>query len=95
MTVGTARADTDAPVVAPADAAAPSAEAARTAIRKARGALAVGDLDGYVHFLSRSDGSLMARLSVGGGAIVSPPQTTSQGVLVQTGNGNLVLIGAN
>ena len=23
------------------------------------GALAVGDLDGYVHFLSRSDGSLM------------------------------------
>ena len=53
------------------------------------GALAVGDLDGYVHFLSRSDGSLMARLSVGGGAIVSPPQTTSQGVLIQTGNGNL------
>ncbi|KOF54120.1 MULTISPECIES: outer membrane protein assembly factor BamB [unclassified Achromobacter] len=59
------------------------------------GALAVGDLDGYVHFLSRSDGSLMARLSVGGGAVVSPPQTTSQGVLVQTGNGNLVLIGTN
>ncbi|WP_116793125.1 outer membrane protein assembly factor BamB [Achromobacter dolens] len=59
------------------------------------GALAVVDLDGYVHFLSRSDGSLMARLSVGGGAIVSPPQTTSQGVLVQTGNGNLVLIGTN
>ena len=59
------------------------------------GALAVGDLDGYVHFLSRSDGSLMARLSVGGGAIVSPPQTTSQGVLIQTGNGNLALIGSN
>jgi outer membrane protein assembly factor BamB len=37
----------------------------------------------------------MARLSVGGGAVVSPPQTTPQGVLVQTGNGNLVLIGAN
>lgn len=37
----------------------------------------------------------MARLSVGGGAVVSPPQTTSQGVLVQTGNGNLVLIGTN
>lgn len=59
------------------------------------GALAVGDLDGYMHFLSRSDGSLMARLSVGGGAIVSPPQTTPQGVLVQTGNGNLVMIGTN
>ena len=37
----------------------------------------------------------MARLSVGGGAIVSPPQTTSQGVLIQTGNGNLALIGSN
>ena len=58
-------------------------------------ARAVGDLDGYVHFLSRSGGSLMARLSVGGGAIVSPPQTTSQGVLIQTGNGNLALIGSN
>lgn len=58
-------------------------------------AVAVGDYDGYVHFLSRGDGRLLARLSVGGGAVVSPLQTTSQGVLVQTGNGNLVMIGAN
>jgi len=58
-------------------------------------AVAVGDLDGYVHFLSRSDGSLLARLSVGGDAIVSPLQTTPQGLLVQNGNGNLVLIGTN
>ncbi|MCJ9709718.1 outer membrane protein assembly factor BamB, partial [Bordetella hinzii] len=58
-------------------------------------AMAVGDMEGYVHFLSRSDGHLLARLSVGGGAVVSPPQTTPQGVLVQTGNGNLVLIGTN
>ncbi len=56
------------------------------------GALALGDFDGYVHFLARSDGQLLARLSVGGGAIVSPPQSTQQGVVVQTGNGNLVLI---
>ncbi|OZI44462.1 outer membrane protein assembly factor BamB [Bordetella genomosp. 5] len=59
------------------------------------GAVAVGDYDGYVHFLSRSDGRLMARVSVGGGAVVSPLQTTSQGVVVQTGNGNLVLLGTN
>lgn len=59
------------------------------------GAIAVGDLDGYVHFLSSSDGSLLARLSVGGGAILSPVQATPSGVLVQTGNGNLVLIGTN
>ena len=58
-------------------------------------AIAVGDLDGYVHFLSSSDGSLLARLSVGGGAILSPVQATSSGVLVQTGSGNLVLIGTN
>src|SRR5690606_24165456 len=57
--------------------------------------IAVGDLDGYVHFLSSSDGSLLARLSVGGGAIVSPLQATPSGVLVQNGNGNLVLIGTN
>ncbi|WP_459614594.1 outer membrane protein assembly factor BamB [Bordetella sp. 2513F-2] len=59
------------------------------------GALAVGDLEGYVHFLSRDDGRLLARLSVGGDAIVTPPQTTSQGVLVQTGDGDLVLVGNN
>lgn len=58
-------------------------------------AVAVGDYDGYVHFLSRSDGQLLARLSVGGGTIQSPLQTTPQGVLVQTGNGNLVMIGTN
>jgi outer membrane protein assembly factor BamB len=58
-------------------------------------AVAVGDYDGYVHFLSMGDGHLLARLSVGGGAIVSPLQATSQGVLVQTANGNLVLIGIN
>ena len=58
-------------------------------------AVAVADLDGYVHFLSRSDGRLLGRLSVGGGAVVSPPVGTQAGVLVQTGNGNLVLVGVN
>jgi outer membrane protein assembly factor BamB len=58
-----------------------------------RGAVAYGDYDGYVHFLSSTDGKLLARVSLGGGAIVSPLQTTSQGVLVQTGNGDIALIG--
>lgn len=58
-------------------------------------AVAVGDLEGYVHFLSRSDGSLLGRLSVGGGAIVSPLLGTPAGVLVQTGNGNLIMVGVN
>lgn len=59
------------------------------------GTVAVGDYDGYLHFLSGSDGRLLARLSVGGGAIVSPPQSTPQGVLVQTGGGDLILAGVN
>lgn len=58
-------------------------------------AVAVGDYDGYVHFLSRSNGDLLGRLSVGGGAILSPLVGTPAGVLVQTGNGNLTLIGVN
>ena len=58
-------------------------------------AVAVADLEGYLHFLSRSDGRLLGRVSVGGGAVLSPPVGTPAGVLVQTGNGNLVLVGVN
>jgi outer membrane protein assembly factor BamB len=58
-------------------------------------AVAVGDLDGYVHFLSRDDGQLLGRVSVGGGALLSPLVATTHGVLAQTGNGNLVLVGVN
>lgn len=57
--------------------------------------LAVGDLEGYVHFLSRTDGHLLGRVQVGGGAIISPLIATTHGVLVQTGNGSLVLVGVN
>jgi outer membrane protein assembly factor BamB len=57
--------------------------------------IAVGDLDGFVHFLSRADGSLLGRIQVGGGPIVSPPVATNRGVLVQTGSGALVLVGVN
>jgi len=55
-------------------------------------AVAVGDYQGYVHFLAREDGRLLGRLHVGGGAIVSPLTGTDQGILVQTGSGNLVLV---
>lgn len=58
-------------------------------------AVAVGDYDGYVHFLSRSDGSLLGRVQVGGGPVLSPPVATERGVLVQTGGGNLLLVGLN
>ncbi|MCB5362940.1 outer membrane protein assembly factor BamB [Pusillimonas sp. CC-YST705] len=55
----------------------------------------VGDYQGYVHVLARTDGALLGRTQLGGGAIVSPPLATDRGVLVQTGSGNLALIGVN
>lgn len=58
-------------------------------------AVAFGDFEGYVHFLSRTDGRLLGRVQVGGGAIVSPLVGTNRGVLVQTGNGGLLLVGVN
>ncbi|WP_323017286.1 outer membrane protein assembly factor BamB [Castellaniella sp.] len=58
-------------------------------------AVAVGDYQGYLHFLSRVDGSLMARLQVGGGPITSALLATPRGVVVQTGSGNLMLVGVS
>lgn len=57
--------------------------------------VAVGDYQGYVHFLSRSTGRLQGRVNIGSGAIVSPLVSTAYGVLAQSGNGNLVLVGVN
>jgi len=56
------------------------------------GVVAVGDLDGYVHFLAPHDGRLLARIQAGKGPIIAPLQATQQGVLVQDGNGALALI---
>jgi outer membrane protein assembly factor BamB len=58
-------------------------------------AVVVGDSEGYVHLLSRSDGRFLGRVSVGGGAITSPLVGTDRGVVVQTGNGKLLLVGVN
>ncbi|MFA5662488.1 outer membrane protein assembly factor BamB [Castellaniella sp.] len=57
-------------------------------------AVAVGDFEGYVHFLSRADGALMARLRIGGGPITSALVPVSGGVLVQTGDGRVVRVAA-
>lgn len=58
-------------------------------------ALAFGDFEGYVHFLSRADGQLLGRLQTDGQSIVSPLVATSQGILVQTTGGKLFLVQAN
>ncbi|VCU70244.1 Outer membrane protein assembly factor BamB precursor [Pigmentiphaga humi] len=55
-------------------------------------AVALGDFEGYVHFLQREDGSLLARAATDGSAIVARPVPTDRGVVVQTSKGNLALI---
>ncbi len=60
-----------------------------------RNSVAVGDFEGYVHLLDAHDGTLQGRLHLAGGAIVSPLMATARGVLVQTGKGDLVLVGLN
>src|SRR5258708_4316918 len=52
-------------------------------------AIAVGDLEGYVHFLARESGAFVARFATGGGAIRNAPVALPSGLLVQTQNGGL------
>lgn len=54
--------------------------------------VAVGDYDGYVHFLDASDGKLVGRVGIDDSAIIDPPRQVSGGVLVQTQRGHLVLL---
>lgn len=56
-------------------------------------AVALGDYQGYVHFLARTDGKLLARLQIGSAPILSALVASPRGVLVQTGEGRLALVG--
>lgn len=58
-----------------------------------RGYVVVGDLQGYVHLLSREDGSFAARIATDGSPIRATPQATPNGILVQTLKGGLFLLG--
>lgn len=51
--------------------------------------VAVADLEGYVHFLSREDGSFAARVPTDGSAIAATPLLLEQDLLLQTRNGGL------
>ena len=51
--------------------------------------IAVGDLEGYVHFLARGSGAFVARFATDGGAIRAAPVKLPSGVLVQTVDGSL------
>ena len=48
-----------------------------------------GDYEGYLHVLSRDDGSMAARLKTDGGGIMTAPVELDGGLLVQTRNGGL------
>ena len=51
--------------------------------------VAVGDLEGYVHFLARETGAFVARYATDGSPVRAAPKAIPGGVLVQTQNGAL------
>ena len=54
--------------------------------------LLVADFEGYLHALSRDDGSFVARMSTDGSAIRSAPVAAGDGFVVQTSKGGLYYI---
>ncbi|CAN7289875.1 outer membrane protein assembly factor BamB [Massilia sp. LjRoot122] len=54
--------------------------------------VAVGDYQGYVHFLSREDGSFLARAATDGSAIIGTPQVAGSHLIFQTQNGTVTAI---
>ena len=55
-------------------------------------AVAVGDYQGYVHFLAREDGKLLARVATDGSAITSTPVVAGSNLIFQTQNGTVAAI---
>lgn len=59
-----------------------------------RGFVAVADVKGIVHFLSRDDGSFIGRLDTDGSAVVAPMQLLGNDILLQTAGGGIFVIEA-
>jgi len=57
-------------------------------------AVAVGDYQGYIHFLSRDDGAIVARTSTDGSPILVTPIVAGDAVIFQTQAGTLVALAA-
>ncbi|HEX8786194.1 MAG TPA: PQQ-binding-like beta-propeller repeat protein, partial [Telluria sp.] len=55
-------------------------------------AVAVGDYQGYVHFVSREDGNILARVATDGSAIVTNPLVSGSNLIFQTQNGTVTAI---
>jgi len=54
--------------------------------------VAVGDLQGYVHFLARESGAFVARYASGGGPVRAAPVSLPSSLLIQTQDGTLVAL---
>jgi outer membrane protein assembly factor BamB len=55
-------------------------------------AVAVGDYQGYVHFLAREDGKLLARVALDGSPITGNPVLAGSNLIFQTQNGTVAAI---
>lgn len=55
-------------------------------------AVAVGDYQGIVHFLSREDGSFLARAALDGSAVIGTPLVAGSHLIFQTQNGTVAAI---
>jgi outer membrane protein assembly factor BamB len=58
-------------------------------------AVAVGDGQGYIHFLSREDGAFLARVPTDGSAVTAAPLVTGANIVFQTQSGTLVALTAD
>jgi outer membrane protein assembly factor BamB len=54
--------------------------------------VAVGDYQGYIHFLSREDGTFLARAATDGSAISGTPLVAGSNLIFQTQNGTVTAI---
>ena len=57
-------------------------------------AIAVGDYQGYVHFLGREDGAMLARVATDGSEILAAPLLANGNLIVQTRAGAVVALAA-
>lgn len=57
--------------------------------------VAVGDFEGYIHFLSQEDGGFMARVDTDGSSIKATPIVVGDKLIVQTMGGRLLALTVN
>jgi outer membrane protein assembly factor BamB len=55
-------------------------------------AVAVGDYQGYIHFLSREDGTMLARIATDGSQVIGTPQVVRSYAVFQTQAGTVVAL---